>query len=144
MEGERRVPAAHPALAAADSAETSTGFGRIVRVTRSPADSEVASAVAIAAMTVVSPRSTVTRLVAPRNVMAITVPVSGPASADSPEATVTASGRTRATTGPAGTPLSTSGSVVPRTTTVPEPVTSPANRLDSPTNSATKGVSGRV
>ena len=84
------------------------------------------------------------RLVAPRNVVAMTVPVSGPASAASPEATVTASGRTSATAGPAGTPVSTSGSVVPRTTTVPEPVTSPASRLDRPTNSATKGVAGRV
>jgi hypothetical protein len=143
MGGERGVPAAPPVLAAGESAETSTGLGRIVTVTRWPADSAVASAVASWAMIVVSPRSTVTRLLAPRNVVAITVPASGPASAASPEATATASGRTSATTGPAGTPVSTSGRVVPRTTTVPEPVTSPASRLDRPTNSATNGVAGR-
>jgi len=109
-----------------------------------PAGSALASEVCSWAMIVVSPRSTVTRLVAPRNVVASTVPVSGPASADSPEATLTASGRTRATTCPAGMPMSTSGSSAPRTTTVPDPVTSPASRLDRPTNSATKGVAGRL
>ena len=46
--------------------------------TRLPAASADASEVGSWAMTLVSPRSTVTRLVAPRNVMAMTVPVSGP------------------------------------------------------------------
>src|SRR5204862_4794747 len=110
---------------------------------RWPADRAPAAAGAIAGSTGVAAGSAVTRPGAPRNGVAIPGPVSGPASADSPAATVTASGRTRATTGPAGTPVSTSGSAVPRTTTVPEPVTSPASRLDRPTNSATKGVSGR-
>ena len=75
--------------------------------------------------------------------MAMTVPISGPDS-ESGRATpgVTASGRTSATTGPSGTSCSTSGSVQPRTVTSP-PRTSPASRLDRPTNSATNEVAGR-
>ena len=94
------------------------------------------------ARTVVPPRSTVTRLVAPRNVTAMTVPVSGPDSAVASDARLTASGRTSATTWPPGTSCSTSGSVMPRTSTSP-PLTSPGSRLDRPTNSATNEVAGR-
>ncbi len=89
-----------------------------------------------------SPRSTVIRLVAPRKVVAITVPASGPESPEPPDATVTASGRTRAITGPGGTDASISGRSCPRTMTV-APLTVPASRLVRPTNSATKGVAGR-
>jgi hypothetical protein len=58
--------------------ETSTGSGRIDSATWLPALSSVASEVGSWAMIVVSPRFTVTRLVAPRKVMAMTVPASGP------------------------------------------------------------------
>ena len=112
------------------------------RATRRPAASSVASEVGSWAMIVVSPRSTVTRLVAPRKVIAMTVPASGPESADSSRARLTASGRTSAVTGPAGTPRSTTGRSRPRTVTT-EPLTVPASRLVSPTNSATNGVAGR-
>ena len=93
-------------------------------------------------MTVVSPRSTVTRLVAPRKVTAITVPTSGPESDAE-------SRRQRDRFRPhqryhlaVGHIRSTSGSVQPRTVTSP-PLTSPASRLDRPTNSATNDVAGR-
>src|SRR6266704_224856 len=77
-----RKGTAHASSTAASAAEseptdTSTGSGRMASSTRLPADSADASEVGSWAMTLVSPRSTVTRLVAPRNVMAITVPVSG-------------------------------------------------------------------
>ena len=83
VDGQRRMAAAHassPAAAAAGSepADTSTGSGRMASTTRLPAASADASEVGSWARTLVSPRSTVTRLVAPRNVMAMTVPVSGP------------------------------------------------------------------
>ena len=74
--------------------------------------------------------------------MAITVPTSGPDSAAESEASVTASGRTSATARPSGVDRSTSGSVRPRTVTSPF-LTSPASRLDRPTNSATNDVAGR-
>ena len=114
----------------------------MVSVTRLPAVRVVASDVGSWARTLVSPRSTVTRLVAPRKVTAMTVPVSGPDSAAASDARLTASGRTSATTWPSGTSRSTSGSVMPRTVTSP-PLTSPASRLDRPTNSATNEVAGR-
>src|SRR6202022_3425547 len=76
-----------------------TGSGRSTRRTRVPAGSADASAVGSWASTVISPRSTVTRLVAPRNAVAMIVPTSGPA-ASPLLARVTASGRTRATAGP--------------------------------------------
>src|SRR5579875_351956 len=154
VRGERRAfrePSAHDC----EPEATSTGSGRIVSLTRLPAGSADASAVGTWAITVVSPRSTVILLTAPRKVVAITVPSSGPPpapSGESPgtpslpaplEATLTASGRTRATTGPAGTPGSTSGSPQPRTVTVPGLRTSPASRLVRPTNSATNEVAGR-
>ena len=60
-------------------------------------------------MIVMSPRSTVTRLVAPRNVVAMTVPTSGPDSLGVSETIVTASGLTSAVTGPGRVELSTSG-----------------------------------
>ena len=83
VDGQRRMAPAHassPAATAAgsESADTSTGSGRMASTTRLPAASADASEVGSWAMTLVSPRSTVTRLVAPRNVMAMTVPVSGP------------------------------------------------------------------
>src|SRR5580704_19699525 len=93
-------------------------------------------------MIVVSPKSTVTRLVAPRKVEAITVPVIGPDSPELSDASVTASGRTIAVTGPAGVNGSTRGRSWPRTVTA-DPVTVPASRLLRPTNSATNDVAGR-
>jgi hypothetical protein len=122
--------------------DTSTGSGRIVSPTRLPAGSFDASEVGSWARIVVSPRSTVTRLVAPKNVVAITVPTSGPGSPELSEDSVTASGRTRAVTGPSWVDRSTSGRSWPRTVTVP-PLTVPASRLLRPTNSATNGVAGR-
>src|SRR6202046_4112679 len=138
------LPSAHDSApaAAAESADTSTGSGRMVRDTLLPAGSLAASAVLSCAMIVVSPRSTVTRLVAPRNVDAITVPVSGPESPVLSEARGTASGRTSAVTGPGGVDRSTNGRSRPRTVTV-DPLTVPASRLVRPTNSATNEVAGR-
>ena len=43
VSGQWRVPAAHPSSAMGASADTSTGSGRIVRATRLPAGSAVAS-----------------------------------------------------------------------------------------------------
>src|SRR5215467_5297743 len=119
VDGQRRTAPAHassPAagVAGSEPADTSTGSGRMARVTRLPAGRAVASEVGSWASTVVSPRSTVTRLVAPRNVTAMTVPVSGPDPASGAcDAMVTASGRTSATTGPSGTSRSTSGNAQP-------------------------------
>ena len=87
------------------------------------------------ASTVASPRSTVILLLAPRNVTAITVPVSGPDSV-----TVTASGRTSAIAGPLGVAGSTSGSAQPRTLTDPSLTVAYGSRLVRPTNSATNEV----
>src|SRR5260370_34975255 len=134
--GERRVAPAPSSASAGASADTSPGSGRIVSETRLPAGSAVASAVLSCARIVVSPRSTVTRLVAPRNVEAITVPVSGPAWPEESDASVTASGRTRAVTDPAGADGSTSGRAPPRAGTAP-PLTMPGSPLPRPTNAAT-------
>src|SRR5450755_1161456 len=142
ISGQRRAPAAHGSLTAGASPDTSTGSGRIVSATWLPAGKSLASAVVSWARIVVSPRSTVTRLVAPRNVTAITVPVSGPESPELSAASVTASGRTSAMAGPGGVPRSTSGRSRPRTVTV-LPLTVPASRLVRPTNSATNEVAGR-
>src|ERR1017187_3496964 len=98
--------------------------------TRDPPGWAVASAVGIWASTVVSPRSTVSRLTAPRKETATTVPESGPLDILAAGARDTASGRTRAHTGR------------PPRTPAPPRVTTPARRLVSPTNSATKGVAG--
>src|ERR1035438_6825501 len=123
---QRRTSGAYDSGSAGPSAaDTRTGSGRIVRATRLPAGSAVASEVESWARIVVSPRSTVTRLVAPRNVEAITVPTSGPHSPELSDASVTASGRTSATTGPAGVAVSTSGRSRPRTVTVPPPTRPP-------------------
>src|SRR6185312_11295171 len=123
-----------PARSAAHA--MSTGSGRIASVTALPAGSAVASKVGSCASTVVSPRSTVILLLAPRNVTAITVPVIGP-----DWLTVTASGRTSTVAWPSGVAGSASGSTQPRTLTDP-PVTVPASRLVRPTNSATNEVAG--
>src|SRR6202035_2941798 len=91
-------------LSASSTHATSTGSGRIVSVTALPAGSAVASEVGSCASTVVSPRSTVILLLAPRNVTAITVPVIAPDCV-----TVTASGRTSTVAGPPGVAGSASG-----------------------------------
>src|SRR5258708_11237622 len=140
--GERRASPAHCSTSAGASTDTSTGSGRIVRETRLPAGSFVASAVLSCARIVVSPRSTVTRLVAPRNVEAITVPTSGPDSPELSDASVTASGRTNAVTRPAGVERSTTRRSRPPTVTVAPPPT-PPRRLVGPANSATNDVAGR-
>ena len=59
------------------------------------------------------------RLVAPRNVEAITVPTSGPESSAVSGESETASGRTSAAAGPFGVAASTRGNDSPRTLTRP-------------------------
>src|SRR6267143_1217790 len=120
----------------------STGSGRIASRTWVPAGYAAAWAVGSWARTVISPRSTETRLVAPRNATVITVPVSGPGTDPSSAPSDTASGRTRATAGPFAAFGWTRGSRTPRTSTSPSR-TVPSSRLVRPTNSATKGVAGR-
>src|SRR5882762_459833 len=120
----------------------STGSGRIASRTRVPAGCAEAWAVGSWATMTMSPRSTLTRLVAPRNATAITVPISGPGTESLSEASETASGRTSAMAGPVGASCCTSGSSVPLTSTVPN-LTVPGMRLVRPTNSATNGVAGR-
>src|SRR5207249_533915 len=126
LRGQRRAAPAHSSPAAGSAADTSTGSGRMASITRLPADSAAASEVGSWARIVVSPRSTVTRLVAPRNVTEITVPTSGPESSDECDARVTASGRTSAVAGPGDVDRSTSGKSRPRTVTV-VPLTVPAS-----------------
>src|SRR5207237_980725 len=70
--------------------------------TRVPAGLSAASAVGIWARTVPSPMSTVTRLVAPRKAVAMTVPTSGPSTVLSTATRETVSGRTSAIVGPSG------------------------------------------
>ena len=72
----------------------------------------------------------------------MTRPTSGPGVASASGASETVSGRTRAIADPSGESAWTSGSRAPRTSTSP-PFTTPAIRLVSPTNSATKEVAGR-
>src|SRR6266568_3425639 len=127
---------------AVSSLWTSTGSGRSASRTRVPAGWSDAADVGSWARIVMSPRSTVTRLIAPRNATAITVPTSGPDWPSPLPAIVTASGRTSAIAGPVGTSCCTSGSCVPRTSTPPN-FTSAGMRLVRPTKSATKGVAGR-
>src|ERR1700694_5156460 len=76
---------AHASTGAFSSLAMRTGSGRIARRTRVPVGCADASAVGSWARTVMSPRSIVTRLVAPRNDTAITVPISGPGT-ESPSA----------------------------------------------------------
>src|SRR5205814_1512592 len=83
------------------------------RRTLVPAGCCEAAEVGSCASTVVSPRSTVTRLTAPRNATAITVPTSGPSCMSPSPASVTASGLTRAMAGPSGTSGWTSGTLAP-------------------------------
>jgi len=101
---------------------------------RAPPGCTEASDVGSWTRTVTSPRSTVTRLVAPRNAVAITVPTIGPPAAAPSGVIDMGSGRTRAIAGPSGALGCTSGRRVPRTSTVP-PWTNPGKRLVRPTNS---------
>src|SRR6267378_6352783 len=117
----------------------STGSGRMASRTWVPAGYAAACAVGSWARTVMSPRSTETLLVAPRNATVMTVPVSGPGTEPSSAPSDTASGRTRATAGPLAAFGCTSGSLTPRTSTSPSR-TVPSRRLVRPTNSATNGV----
>src|SRR5438105_8261287 len=138
--GHRRF--AHAWSGAASSLSISTGSGRSASRTRVPAGWAAASEVASWARTVTSPRSTVTRLVAPRKAVAITVPFRGPGVLSPSPASVTASGRTSATAGPLVASVCTRGRRVPLTSTAPSRTT-PLSRLVRPTKEATNGVAGR-
>src|SRR6267378_2114491 len=122
----------HASTGAFSSLAISTGSGRMASRTWVPAGYAAACAVGSWARTVISPRSTETRLVAPRNATVITVPVSGPGTDPSSAPSDTASGRTRATAGPFAAFGWTRGSRTPRTSTSPSR-TVPARRLVRPT-----------
>src|SRR5216683_2253110 len=138
--GQRRIGQA--SIAAFSSLAISTGSVRSDSLTRVPAVMAPTSDVGICASTVMSPRSTVTRLVAPRNTVDMTLPTSGPGLMSPSAFTDTASGRTRAMAGPSVVSGFTRGKRLPRTSTSP-PLTTPVRRLVRPTNSATNGVAGR-
>src|SRR5437764_14384562 len=103
---------------------------------RVPAGWAAASDVANWVRTVTSPRSTVTRLVAPRNTVAMTVPTNGPEAPFASPSTLTGSGRINAIAGPCGTSVLTRGRRVPHTSTAPR-ATVPRTLFDTTTNYAT-------
>src|SRR6266699_7173583 len=123
----------HASTGAFSSLAINTGSGRIASRTWVPAGYAAAWAVGSWARTVISPRSTETRLVAPRNATVITVPVSGPGTDPSSAPSDTASGRTRATAGPFAAFGWTRGSRTPPTSPSPSR-TVPPSPLARPTN----------
>src|SRR5229473_919419 len=134
---DRRVPQASGA--GFSSLAIRTGSVRSDSRTFVPAVIAPTADVGSCASTVTSPRSTLTRLVAPRNTVDMTLPVNGPGLMSPSETTDTASGRTSAMAGPSVESGFTRGKRVPRTSTSP-PLTTPARRFVRPTNSATNGV----